>query len=247
MLATITQMGLTKVMLTSYTHTTFKQPPEAHPTTLSMMVKTLGPSDMWEIEVLQIKDEGINVAKAIRAGKCRVVSNGLYQEGRTASAFTIHGQDPNKHVTTCNVVPLPCQDANSYRGELEGIFRTLTTLALICKLHNIHTGAAMVGLDGLSTFVNIQQEDAPPPHILHYDLVMAIWYKIGQLPIKITLRYVVGHQDKKGLWLDWWGQQNIKMDKLAKLHLQRTAKCPQAYIQVGPHQWVVKLNDSPPH
>jgi hypothetical protein len=105
MLATITQMGL--ITLTSYTHTTFKQPPEAHPTTLSMMVKTLRPSDTWAIEVLQVKDKGINIVKAIRVGKCRAVSNGLYQEGRATSAFTIHRQDPNKHVTTCNVVPLP--------------------------------------------------------------------------------------------------------------------------------------------
>ena len=37
------------------------------------------------------------------------------------------------------------------------------------------------------------------------------------------------------------------MDALAKRHMSRTERRPQASIQVSKHQWVVKLHDQLPH
>jgi hypothetical protein len=128
-----------------------------------------------------------------------------------------------------------------YRGEPGGIFGTLTTLQLLTDRHSITHGSMTLGLDGKSTFANIEQEDPPPPHVPHYDLIIAIRRKIAVLPIRIILRFVAGHQDATQQPLDWWARQNVRMDKMAKAYMVQTAHLPDYQQLVNQDAWALQI------
>jgi hypothetical protein len=155
-------------------------------------------SDAWSVDCVTINDDGNDIAVAIRSGTCRAVSDGSYKEGRATSAFTLHGNNPAYCITACNAVSSTCKDACAYRGELGGIFGTLMMMEVLCRLHNITSGLATLGLDGWSTFPPIEGNEIPAPHTPHYDLILAICYTLKKLPITIHFCYVEGHQDKRG-------------------------------------------------
>lgn len=85
---------------------TMDNAPQGPPlTTFAKWRAILKDSDVWALEVLKIKDEGANVADAIRQGTSRAVSDGSYKDGSATSAFTIHGNSPTKRITGCKAVP----------------------------------------------------------------------------------------------------------------------------------------------
>lgn len=159
----------TQAILLTMTRVTLIPPLNTLLDILKTLIKALLTLDTWATEDLVIQDEGANVAAVMIAGTCRAVSDGLYKKGRATSAFTTQGDEPQKRVTACNVVSTMTQDASAYRGELWGIFGILTMTEVICRLYHIMDGSLTLGLDGLSTFLNIQQDDTPSRHAPHYD------------------------------------------------------------------------------
>ncbi len=64
---------------------------------------------------------------------------------------------------------------------------------------------------------------------------------IANLPIKVKLRHVEGHQDDKGKVLDWWARQNILMDAKAKWYWRKTIKKPLPNQLLRYLRWTVQV------
>ena len=123
----------------------------------------------------------------------------------------------------------------------------MTTIQILCQLHDINQGSVTIGLDGKSTFNGIQQPHPPNPQIKHYDIIMDIRRKIKSLPVNIYLRYVAGHQDKLTSNLDWWERQNVRMDLKAKEHMRNTMHQNNSNILIGQNHWTVRVGQDFPH
>ena len=96
---------------------------------------------------------------------------------------------------------------------------------LLCQQFEITKGHLEIGLDGESVIKKLQSPKPPSPTDRHYDMLMDCRIRIRNLPIRITFRWIQGHQDSnqgKGQRLDWWACQNIRMDHLAKRHWRST-------------------------
>jgi len=50
------------------------------------------------------------------------------------------------------------------------------------------------------------------------------------------------HQDDSGGFLDWWAQQNCRMDSLAKKHLAKTRRRPRVQVHFRHQGWSISLN-----
>jgi hypothetical protein len=123
----------------------------------------------------------------------------------------------------------------------------IVSLKMICEIHHIANGQVEIGLDGKEAMTAVFSEYHSNPDDSCYDLIQDIRSKITLLPITLTGRHVEGHQDdpsKKGYKpfkkIDWWGQLNIKMDKMAKKFMKKKKGTSLPDIAFGEEHLVVK-------
>ena len=73
----------------------------------------------------------------------------------------------------------------------------LVTVEMLCQVHQIQQGSIELGLDGEGAHKAVFESTHTPADSKSYDLIKAIRGTIQELPIHITGRHVVGHQDER--------------------------------------------------
>ena len=197
-------------------------------------------------------DGGETIAKGIRDGTARAVSDGSFNSvapiGPSGTpSLNISASDENTDgLEAVKWVPGTIIDQSAYRSELAGVYGILAWLPIIVQQFDIEAGGIMIALDGESILT--QSKGNWPLTISQpcFDMLQDIRARIDLLPIKITWKLVEGHQDEnKYVALDWWARMNIKMDTLAKeflaectsMHPPREHKPQQLLYE----KWVLEI------
>jgi len=117
----------------------------------------------------------------------------------------------------------------------------LRTIRNFITDQQIPTGQITIACDGLSALQQAKSNRPADLAAAHYDLIGAIHQLCVQIPIKVTLVHVKGHQDTGSitalLRLAW---MNIEMDGLAKAMIDMQKQGP-AWYQLGKEQWVCHI------
>ena len=113
----------------------------------------LNPLDQWAVSNLKCKDNGVSIASLIRQGKAIAVSDGSNGPGISTSSFIITSSKRSDEASTfpiegTNTAPGKPEDQDAYRGEASGVYGIVTSLGMVCKIHNITEGSIEIALDG---------------------------------------------------------------------------------------------------
>jgi hypothetical protein len=107
---------------------------------------------------------------------------------------------------------------SAYCSKLVGIAGIITAVEMLCARYSIKEGAIEIGLDG-SEALNQSCGTWPlAPKQADYDMLCDICRRLAQSNITWHWHWIRGHQDKHTplRLLDFWAQNNVYMDKLAK-------------------------------
>jgi hypothetical protein len=148
-------------------------PPDA-PTTLYAAVAALPANSKWSIDHLDVQDNGQAFATAIIMGQATAISDGSYKDRVGTSASMLHGSSRSHVIASVNVVPGRPSEQSAYRSELSGIIGSLTTIRLVCQLHNIQSGSVTIGLDGYEAMRQSSGNWPLDPQQTDFDMLKAI-------------------------------------------------------------------------
>jgi len=172
-------------------------------------------------------DGGEAIAKDIRDDTARAVSDGSFNPvtpigSSCTSALNISASYDNVDgLGAVNWVPGTIIDQSACRSELTVVCGTLACLSTIVQRFDTEAGGITIALDGEAV---LNQSKGNWPLIISqpcFDMLQDIRTRTDLLPIKITWKWVEGHQDdNRYVALDWWASMNIKMDTLAKEFLE---------------------------
>ena len=165
-------------------------------------------------------DGGAAIAQALTTGTVAAVSDGFYDDSRQAgsSAFIIAPSKDKGAVCLKGVnfvIGLP-EEQSSYRSDLAGVLGVLTCVEALVKFYNIQNDLITIALDGESA---IYQSDSEWPLSIgqnSFDYIQVIRNIIKALPLTVKFHWVEGHQNEKGLTMDWWAQKNDYVDGKAR-------------------------------
>jgi hypothetical protein len=221
------------------------QPVFPEPNTLAEAIRQLPEGNQWAIQRFDCTDNGLTIARALRAGTAVALSDGSYKDQFGTSAMIIEAENSSHNIIAVNVVPGNAEDQGSFRSELSGIFGLVIMVNVICKVHNITYGAIECGCDGqvvLNKLSNL--ENAIDLNGKQFDLLSATRSALLASPVNWSFRHVKGHQDEDlEAVLDRWAILNIQMDNLAKAYWQEQAPKPQPDLQLLEGEyWPVFLN-----
>jgi hypothetical protein len=168
-----------------------------------------------------MRDNGADVAQAIKAGIAKAVSDGLYLQstGNGAARYVLLGTSRSLRIEGSLVVPGCNLDMSAYRSELGGLYGISCVLEDLCSHYNITLGHVIIGCDGQEALWQVLGSASPiSPSASDFDLVAAIRTKIQALPISTSMKWIKGHQDSstEEEKLNLWARLNISMDVLAK-------------------------------
>ena len=170
-------------------------------------------------------DGGAAIAQALTTGTASAVSDGSYDDSRQAgsSAFIIA---PNKEKSTvclegANFVTGLPEEQSSYRSELAGVLDVLTCVEALVKFYKIQNGLITIALDGESAIYQSDSEWSLSIGQSSFDYIQVIRNIIKDFPITVKFHWVEGHQNEKGMTMDWGAQKNDYADGKAKGFLQR--------------------------
>ena len=119
-----------------------------------------------------------------------------------------------------------------YQAELGGIYAYVAFITDFVHKHELDGTSITIGCDCTSALWNVFQKPTCSPQTSHFDLLSETRALVAKSPVNWRTHYVKGHQDKTTTYsnLDRWGQLNVDMDNLAKLHWQeivaRSTKTP---------------------
>jgi hypothetical protein len=142
-----------------------------------------------------------------------------------------------------NWVPGTPTDQSAYRSELAGIAGILSVVAIIIQHYDITNGSITIALDGYSA---LDQSAAETPLRIDqpdFDILQDIRARLHTLPIEVIWKWVEGHQDKKGKFMDWWALQNQKVDRNAKAFLRKCKlnKRPHRPVRLLYEKWALYI------
>ena len=128
----------------------------------------------------------------------------------------------NECATGANWITGTKEDQSAYRSKLGGIIAALTIIDAIIRYKDILTGSVTISLDNDSAIDECSYDSVISTNNKSFDYIQVIKTWIEDLPIKVTFRYVSGHQLKHRSYndLDWWEKRNEDMDKEAKSFLR---------------------------
>ena len=205
--------------------------------------------DKWAVQSVDSVDNGRSLAASILRGDARAVSDGSYKNNMgTSSSILFHTKstDPLR-IISVNSVPGNWDEQSAYRSELAGISGSLSILAAVCTVHDVHTGSVTIGLDGEQAMIAASEDWPVNPERPDYDLLTDIRAKVHRLPIHICWKWIKGHQDDFGsrASLDEWAQANIYVDSMAKaywnyINTEGHRPSPQRF---GDESWSISYQD----
>jgi hypothetical protein len=186
------------------------------------------------------------ISAAIQNGTARAISDGSYDpltlQG-TSSLTIVAAKDDIDLLDGDNWVPGTSTDQSAYRSKLAGIAGILSVVAIIIRHYNITKGSITIALDGYSA---LDQSAADTPLRIDqpdFDILQDIQARLHTLPIKVIWKWVEGHQDKKGKFMDWWARQNQKVDRNAKAFLRKCKlnKRPHRPVRLLYEKWALYI------
>jgi len=119
-----------------------------------------------------------------------VVSDGSYQDGHRAAAWTIESQMSEHQLWGSGMPPGSPSNQSAYHSELFGLWGIFMSLKQLTEQHQIMMGWVVVVCNGLSTLKKASKEWLSDPQEAHYDLISAIWNLCLQLPLAVTFQHI---------------------------------------------------------
>jgi hypothetical protein len=144
--------------------------------------------DKWSVQSADVVDNGRVIAAAIIRGSARAVSDGSFKNAMgTSASILVHSKatDLNRLISV-NSVPGNREEQSAYRSELAGVSGSLSLIAAVCMVHDIHTGSITIGLDGEQAMIAASEDWPLSPARPDYNLLTYIQAKVRGLPIKIN-------------------------------------------------------------
>ena len=120
------------------------------PSTLQEAISQLPPSAKWAVQNCQIQDNGDTIADALRNGTAIGVSDGSYKLNFGTASWVLEGPTSHGRITGVSIIPGHADDQSPYRSESGGLYGIAVMVALICKVHAIDHGQAIIACDGES-------------------------------------------------------------------------------------------------
>ena len=232
-IATVRTIGISHIMMLA--HRKFQPPPS-----LDHITSTSPP---WHTSNMQYDCAGMDtLINEIKSGTAKVVSDGSYKQGCSASAFR-HISHNTPGYTGFNHVPGDAIAQNSYRSELGGLMGNVATINQICQKHNIRYGKVTIGCDNTSALNNAFGEHQINTNIPSRDLVAAIRHMINQSTVQWEPKHVKGHQNRKNnTFLDEWALGNIQVDTDANIAREAMNEIP-ADTHLPGEMWSLEIQD----
>eukprot|EP00978_Attheya_sp_CCMP212_P031782 scaffold121357_cov60-Attheya_sp.AAC.2 len=164
-------------------------------------------SRRWVTRKIKMRDDGADVAQAIR-------------DGNGASGYVLLGSSRHLRIEGSLVVPGCSLTMSAYRSELGGLYGIVCVLEDLCIQYTITDGHVTIGCDGQEALWQaLGSLSSISPSASDFDLVAAIRRKIQALPIRTSMKWIKGHQDSlpgEAVTRLIWARLNISMDLLAK-------------------------------
>jgi hypothetical protein len=191
------------------------------------------PEEKWCLEWLDISDDGLCLATALKEGFAIAVSDGSFKETYGTAAFVLEGESSTGRIVGTVIAPGNAQTHSPYRSELTGIYATMILVQKLCQYYDISSGQIEFACDGLSAlnkaFSHVALIAVEEPS---YDLLAAIRHQWLYSKIQWKIRHVAGHQDDDVPieQLDRWGKLNVEMDARAKAFLNIAKQKPRHHL-----------------
>jgi hypothetical protein len=166
------------------------------PTTFVDYLKTLPNDAQWALMNINLTDDGLTIAEAIRDGTAIGISVGSLKDGFGTASWVLEGSSPRHRIRGDNIVPGDTADQGSYRSELSGLYGITLGVYALCEFYKINQGAIEVGCDCI-TALERRFDEAQNSSISaqHFDVILAIRNIRARYPIRWKYRHVKGHQD----------------------------------------------------
>ena len=183
----------------------------------------------WSTRNSKSSDNSTALVQAIHNGLATTIGDGSFKAGIATAAFYVNSdvcipkrRKQRRHPSngsvrgTCHIPGLAANES-AYCGKLGRIFASFCIIEQACLEHNICSGTVIIACnrkEALNMAINPYRQ--PNLRCTDYDLLLAIWTKIGHLPITFWHHWVRGHQDelKPNKALDDWTCINMLMDEL---------------------------------
>jgi hypothetical protein len=214
--------------------------------TLSQFLSNIDRNARWVVQNVEVLGDWAAWARDSSHTLYGVSDGSFKDEYGTAAFILTASDDPQVSIRGRVVTPGNRKDQNAYRSELAGIYAMTILQWAVSEFFGIKTGTIEVACDGKSALEQAQwPEDFINTNYPHYDLILAIRSVRLLTQWDWSWRHVKGHQDDKGVALDFWAQLNVEMDTNAKKHWADThlvvAPSQRIWgepwsIWLGPHQ-----------
>jgi hypothetical protein len=124
--------------------------PATVPTTFAAFLKTLPKDAQWALRDVNLTDDGLTIAQAIRDGTAIGISDGSFKDGFGTVSWMLEGSSPRHRIRGDNIVAGDTADQGSYRSELSGLYGITMGVYALCEFYKIDQGAIEVGCDGIT-------------------------------------------------------------------------------------------------
>ena len=188
-----------------------------------------------------------NFGEAIRTKTAVAMSDGSVRDPLGTSSFALSNTSESFYITGENRIPQNC--ISSHRAELGGALGILIWVAELISHQHITTGSLEIGLDGKNA-VQALTKDFVPTQSKDYDMLQLALTIRQTLPIKISFRWVEGHQDDHTdvTNLDLWGRLNVMAHNRATAYWSVVTKPRENNVPMNPYslyydtKWVQNLS-----
>jgi hypothetical protein len=203
-------------------------PDTPRPASLRETINSL--PDNWPLELSTLPQDLSRLKEALINGTAVGVTDGSYRPFLS----TLLGAA--SWVIECSATKASCDglvqtsgqrhEVNPYRSELQGLHATLMAVLCLCRFCEITSGSIKIGCDS-ETGVRLSGRSSLKVSLStkHVDLICGIRVLISEIPIKVILFDIEGHQDDFTAFEDLPrpAQLNVLMDRRAKDHIETLA------------------------
>jgi len=150
--------------------------------------------DQWECEYT-IKGLADALRNDIITSTAVAVSDGSFQWGNSAAAWTIEGSTALNWIKGTGRTPGQATNQSVYRSELFGLWGILFALKWFMDDYQIKQGQVFVACNDILALRKVKTRALTDPNEKHYDFISAIQNLQLHLPLTLCFWHVKGHQD----------------------------------------------------
>jgi hypothetical protein len=109
--------------------------PATASTTFAAYLKTLPKDAQWALRDINLTDDGLTIAQAIRIGTAIGISDGSFKYGFDTASWVLEVPSPRHRIRGDNIVPGDTADQGSYRSELSGLYGITMGVYALCEFY----------------------------------------------------------------------------------------------------------------